>query len=72
MLDNRNTHFRQPFVDVLGEEQGTTLLRRVEFHCTPKYASWPNMAEIEIGIMDRQCSRPRFAHAESVQPEIRQ
>jgi len=71
VLDNLNTHFRQSFVDVLGEEQATTLLRRVEFHYTPKHASWLNMAEIEIGIMDRQCTRRRFAHAQSLQTEIR-
>ena len=53
VLDNLNTHFRKTFVDVLGEQAATELLRRVEFHYTPKHASWLNMAEIEIGIMDR-------------------
>ena len=27
----------------------------MEFHHTPKHASWLNMAEIEIGILSRQC-----------------
>lgn len=31
------------------------LLRRIEFHYTPTHASWLNMAEIEIGILQRQC-----------------
>jgi len=72
VLDNLNTHFRQTFVDVLGEAAATVLLRRVEFHYTPKHASWLNMAEIEIGIMDRQCTGQRIASAELLQTEVQQ
>jgi DDE superfamily endonuclease len=43
------------FEDVLGVTAARDLLRRVVFHYTPKHASWLNMAEIEIGILDRQC-----------------
>jgi hypothetical protein len=55
VMDNLNTHFRKCFDEVLGKKQAASLLRRVEFHYTPKHASWLNMAEIEIGILDRQC-----------------
>ena len=55
VLDNLNTHFRASFEEVLGLEAATVLLSRLEFHYTPKHASWLNMAEIEIGILDRQC-----------------
>ena len=72
VLDNLNTHFRQTFVDVLGEPAATELLRRVEFHYTPKHASWLNMAEIEIGIMDRQCTGQRIASAEQLQAEVQE
>ena len=70
VLDNLNTHFRQTFVDVLGEAAADTLLRRVEFHYTPKHASWLNMAEIEIGIMNRQCTGRRIASADLLQTEV--
>lgn len=30
-------------------------MRRLEFHYTPRQARWLNMAEIEIGVMRRQC-----------------
>jgi len=70
VLDNLNTHFRKTFVDVLGEKAATVLLRRVEFHYTPKHASWLNMAEIEIGIMDRQCTGQRIANADLLQTEV--
>ena len=55
VMDNLNTHFRKCFEEVLGVKQATALLSRVVFHYTPKHASWLNMAEIEIGILDRQC-----------------
>lgn len=55
VLDNLNTHFRSSFEEALGHKAATALLRRIEFHYTPKHASWLNMAEIEIGILDRQC-----------------
>jgi len=40
VVDNLNTHFRKSFEDVLGKCAGTELLRRVQFHYTPKHASW--------------------------------
>lgn len=72
VLDNLNTHFRKAFVDVLGETAAAALLHRVQFHYTPKHASWLNMAEIEIGIMDRQCTGQRIATAELLQRELAQ
>jgi len=59
-LDNLNTHFRKAFEDVLGKRRATQLLRRVEFHHTPKHASWLNMAEIEIRALGRQCLNRRL------------
>jgi DDE superfamily endonuclease len=36
-------------VDPLGRR--LYILRRLEFHYTPKHASWLNMVEIEIGVL---------------------
>jgi len=44
----------------MGLEAATALWARVRFHYTPKHASRLNMAEIEIGILDRQCTRRRL------------
>lgn len=65
VLDNLSTHFRACFEDVLGVQVARNLLRRVVFHYTPKHASWLNMAEIEIGILDRQCLDRRL-HSRTV------
>lgn len=70
VLDNLNTHFRKCFDDVLGQRAANKLLRRVEFHYTPKHASWLNMAEIEIGILARQCLDRRIANRNALQTEV--
>jgi recombinational DNA repair ATPase RecF len=70
VLDNLNTHFRKCFDDVLGERAATKLLRRVQFHYTPKHASWLNMAEIEIGVLSRQCLDRRIDSRQLLQSEV--
>ena len=70
VLDNLNTHFRSSFVEVLGAEKAEIFLRRVEFHYSPKHASWLNMAEIEIGILERQCTDRRIASEIVLQREV--
>ena len=70
VLDNLNTYFRKSFDDVMGKRAAAKLLRRVQFHCTPKHASWLNMAEIEIGILSRQCLDRRIASRELLQTEV--
>ena len=70
VLDKLNTHFRKCFDDVLGSHAAAKLLRRVEFHYTPKHASWLNIAEIEIGILSRQCLDRRIANRELLESEV--
>ena len=70
VLDNLNTHFRKCFDDVLGQRAATKLLRRVQFHYTPKHASWLNMAEIEIGVLSRQCLNRRVADRQLLRSEV--
>lgn len=70
VLDNLNTHFRASFVEVLGDVRAAAILARVEFHYTPKHASWLNMAEIEIGIMERQCTARRIGTEAVLRSEV--
>ncbi|MCC7212657.1 MAG: hypothetical protein E3K40_09035 [Candidatus Brocadia sp.] len=46
------------------------MLARVEFHSTPKHARWLNMADIEIGIMDRQCIGGRLPSEAILRSEV--
>ena len=70
VLDNLNTHFRKCFDDVLGKRAAAKLLRRVQFHYTPKHASWLNMAEIEIGVLSRQCLDRRIPSKQLLRSEV--
>jgi hypothetical protein len=70
VLDNLNTHFRKCFEDVLGVKAARKLLRRVQFHYTPKHASWLNMAEIEIGVLTRQCLDQRVADQATLSRQV--
>ena len=46
------------------------MLRRLEFHYTPKHASWLNMVEIEIGVLRGQCLDRRIASQEKLASEV--
>lgn len=70
VMDNLNTHTPKVFNEILGAEAAAGLLDRLEFHYTPKHASWLNMAELEIGILSRQCLGRRFADAEEMEREV--
>ena len=70
VLDNLNTHFAKVFVDVLGQKRADKLLRRIVFHYTPTHASWLNMAEIEIGILDKQCLNRRIPTEDELRAEV--
>jgi hypothetical protein len=70
VLDNLNTHFRRSFERVLGDK-ATSVLRRIELHHTPKHACRLNLAELELGIMERQCTRRRLSSAESLATQLR-
>ncbi len=70
VLDNLNTHFRESFEEVLGVAAAARLLSRIEFHYTPKHASWLNMAEIEIGILSHQCLARRGIEKAALTAEV--
>ena len=61
VLDNLNTHSPAALYEAFSPEEARRILRKLEFHFTPKHGSWLNMAEIEISILSRQCLKQRVA-----------
>ncbi len=61
VLDNLNTHTPAALYEAFAPEEARRLLRKLEFHFTPKHGSWLNMAEIEISILSRQVLKQRVA-----------
>ncbi len=54
ICDNLNTHTRGAFYEVFEAKKARELVRRIEFHYTPKHGSWLNIAENELSSMTRQ------------------
>jgi hypothetical protein len=55
VLDNLNTHSEGSFYEAFEPTEARRLAEKLEIHYTPKHGSWLNMAEIEIGVLSRQC-----------------
>jgi len=53
--DNLNTHKAASLYQAFPAAEARRILKRVEFHYTPKHGSWLNMAEIELSSLARQC-----------------
>ncbi len=70
MLDNLNTHTGASLYEAFPPEEARRLLDHLEFHHTPKHASWLHMAEIEIGVLNRQCLDRRLDNAEWLRSEV--
>ena len=54
ICDNLNTHTRGAFYEAFEAKKARDLVRRIEFHYTPKHGSWLNIAENELSSMTRQ------------------
>jgi transposase len=55
VLDNLNTHTPAALYEAFEPEQARRILRKLEFHYTPKHASWLNQVEIELSVVHKQC-----------------
>jgi len=61
VMDNLNTHTPASFYAAFPPEEAKGLADRLEIHYTPKHGSWLNIAEIELGILTKQCLNRRLA-----------
>jgi transposase len=70
VMDNLSTHTASAIYQTFPPAQARRILRRLEFHYTPRHASWLNMAEIEIGVMRKQCLDRRIETRALLETEI--
>ena len=59
-LDNLNTHRMASLYETFPTAEARRIVKRLEFHHTPKHASWLNMAEIEFSALSRAYLRGRY------------
>jgi transposase len=70
VLDNLSAHSAGALYQAFAPEEARRILDKIEFHFTPKHASWLNMVEIEIGVMVKQCLDRRIPDKATLVSEI--
>jgi hypothetical protein len=68
--DNLNTHSPASLYEAFAPAEALRLKQRFEWHYTPKHGSWLNMAEIEIGVAQRQCLDTRIDQPQVLRSEL--
>lgn len=66
VMDNLNTHSIASLYDAFPPQEALRLSNKLEIHYTPKHGSWLDMAEIEIGVMSRQCLKGYMSDKDAV------
>jgi hypothetical protein len=69
VLDNLNTHKPASLYAACSPDQAFRLVQRLEFHYTPKHASWLNPAECELSALTGQCLDQRIADLSTLRQE---
>jgi transposase len=57
VLDNLGTHKPAALYEAFSPEEARRIVKKLEFHYTPKHGSWLNMAEIELSVYSRSLKR---------------
>ena len=70
VMDNLNTHKLGSLYEAFEPAEARRIADRLEIHYTPKHGSWLDMAEIEIGVLSRQCLDRRLPDQETLKREI--
>lgn len=60
VMDNLNTHHVSSLYEAFTPSEAQRLMGRLEIVYTPKHGSWLNVAEIELGVLNRQCMGERI------------
>jgi transposase len=55
VLDDLNTHTPAALYGAFEPAEARRIARKLEFHYTPKHASWLNQVEIELSVLHKQC-----------------
>ena len=70
VMDNYNTHRAASLYKTFPAQEARRIMKKLEFHYTPKHASWLNMVEIEIGNMNQQCLDRRMGDRDFLIQEL--
>ena len=68
--DNLSTHSAGSLYQAFAPAEARRILRRLEFHYTPKHGSWLDLAESELGVLSSQCLDRRLPDKQKLIEEI--
>lgn len=71
VMDNLNTHSLASLYEAFEPSEARRLIDRLEVVYTPKHGSWLNMAEIELGVLSRQCMGGRVPDQPTLVENVR-
>ncbi len=71
VMDNLNTHKLSSLYEAFEPSEARRIAERLELHYTPKHGSWLNMAEIELGVLARQCLERRISDRRVLSREVK-
>lgn len=70
VLDNLNIHSPASLYQAFPPEEARRITKKLEFHPTPKHASWLNMNELELAVLSKQCLSRRLGSREELAREV--
>ena len=70
VVDNLNTHQKAAFYEVFPPEEAKRIADKIDIHFTPKRGSWPNIAEIGLNVLYRQCLDRRISTVQQLSNEV--
>jgi transposase len=70
VTDNLNTHSVACLYEKFEPAEARRIAKHFEWHFTPEHGSWLNMAEIELNVLDRQCTGCRIADKNTLINEV--
>ena len=70
VLDNLNIHSPASLYATFEPAEALRILKKLDFHFTPKHGSWLNMVEIELSVLSRQCLGQRIGEMDTLQREV--
>jgi len=68
-MDNLGPHKPASLYETFPPEEARRILKKLEFHFTPKHGSWLNMAEIELSVFSRRLKKP-IPHETILEKEV--
>jgi len=70
VMDNLNTHTPASLYATFLPTEARRILSKLEFHYTPKHASWLNMVEIELSVLVHQSLKRRIPDITTLTHEV--